>query len=457
MRIFDITKRSGRNLRQAKARTLLTSLAIGVGAFALTLTLAASNGAKQFVNKIVSDNFDPAELIVTRDDSIFGKADPSKPKEYDNTFGLAEGRGGGSVLIRRLTDDDITMLKNTKGVESVREGFTVTLQYVTRPGQKKYIGTVVAFNPAQNPELLAGKLVKPLQPGTILLPEGYINSLGFKNAEDAIGKEIDFSIRKPINEAAVQRALTQASGIDSLKIQEFNQQNQELKKFSIAGVLKKPTTSQPGTELYMFIGQDDAKVLNDLSTKDTVDYRKYTYAYVRISGGSDKAVLRDAQNRLKSAGFTTQSVEDTQKFLTQIISVLNGIVSAFGAIAVIASVFGVINTMYISVLQRTREIGLMKALGMPKGDIGSLFLFEAAWIGFLGGALGSIAAFVTGTLLNPWITTKLDLGSGQKLLIFKLPQIVVLIVALMIIAMAAGLLPARKASKLDPIEALRTE
>lgn len=112
--------------------------------------------------------------------------------------------------------------------------------------------------------------------------------------------------------------------------------------------------------------------------------------------------------------------------------------------------------MYISVIQRTREIGLMKALGMRRKDVSRLFRFEAAWIGFLGGAIGSGLAVVLGTLLNPWITNKLDFGT-QKLLVFKANQIAILIVLLVLVAIFAGLLPARKAAKLDPIEALRTE
>ena len=98
----------------------------------------------------------------------------------------------------------------------------------------------------------------------------------------------------------------------------------------------------------------------------------------------------------------------------------------------------------------------MKALGMRKRDITQLFRLEAALIGFLGGILGSGLAVILGYALNPWIAKKLGLGS-DPLLIFNFWQIAVLIIALMIVATLAGLLPARKASRLNPIEALRTE
>jgi len=108
-------------------------------------------------------------------------------------------------------------------------------------------------------------------------------------------------------------------------------------------------------------------------------------------------------------------------------------------------------------LERTREIGLMKALGMRGRHVSRLFQFEAAWIGFLGGTIGALVAVAAGLALNPWITKQLTLGDGNYLLIFQPLPIVLLVIVLMAIAMLAGYFPARKAAKLDPIEALRTE
>ncbi|MCA1806646.1 MAG: ABC transporter permease, partial [Actinobacteria bacterium] len=111
MYLSDILRRSGRTLRSAKVRTLLTSLAIAVGTFSLTLTLAASNGAQKFVDQIITDNFDPAELIVSQDDQVFGQSDNNTPREYDASYGAIASPAGAAAQIKRLTDDDIAELE----------------------------------------------------------------------------------------------------------------------------------------------------------------------------------------------------------------------------------------------------------------------------------------------------------------------------------------------------------
>lgn len=460
MILRDILSRSGRSLGSAKARTLLTASAIAVGTFALTLTLAASNGATAFVNKVISENFDPAELIVTKDKGIFGRTNTTKPREYDPSFGTVANGSGASIQIKRVTDDDIAAIKSTKGVATVREGITVNTRYMTRSGQKKYVATIDTFSPAQKVELQAGKVgaAGVVGENAVLLPEAYVGPLGFSSAEDAVGKEITVSITKPLPSSPTDIASLGAAASSPEALARISEQASEQQTLKIAGVTKKSSTGQqPGTELYLFADAATTRSLNDIATLGTPNYRKYTYVFARVEGGKDEATLKITQDLLKEKGFEVQSVKETQQFLTSIISILQGIVAAFALIAIIASVFGIVNTMYISVLQRTREIGLMKALGMRKRDIGRLFRFEAAWIGFIGGIVGSLIAVGLGYALNPWITKSLDLGAGNALLIFKPLEIAQLVVALMIVSILAGWLPSRKAAKLDPIEALRTE
>lgn len=462
MKFTDLILRSGRTLKSAKVRTFLTAMAIGVGGFTLTLTLAAGNGVRDYTTKLISSNFDPAELIVGRDKEISNSGGPSsKPQEFDETVGTIQGGGGqSSFQIKRVTRADINELASIPNIEQVRENYQINVRYITREGQKKYTGGGQVYNPAQKPELKIGDIpiTGDIPSGTILLPDSYVEFLGFKDANDALGKTVSVTVQQPFSISSIQNLLQNQdpstitdAAAEALKPKELTS------SYTIGGITKKAATSLTFGVSPLLLSTADARTLYEFTSKGTSDFEKYIFVYARVVDGKNDDKLQAVKTDLESRGYFVQSSKDIQKTITQFVNILQVMVGVLGLITLIASVFGVINTQYISVLERTREIGLMKALGMSRKNISRLFILEAMWIGFMGGMVGIFGGLLLGVAINPWITKKLDLGAGNALLQFSVLQMLILLFALMFVAAMAGLLPARKAAKLDPVEALRTE
>lgn len=425
MRLRDITRRAGRSLKNAKARTLLTSLAIGVGAFTITLSLAAGAGGRQYAQDIVNSNTNVKELYVQPKQEAM--SDPSKPQEYSETPSIAYG---GGFSMKLLQQSDVDRIKKLSGVESVTPVYNVTPKYVTRDGEKKYMAGVEAFLSTLKQEYAAGS-GDDVKAGSAVIPDSYREVLGFNSPQDAIGKTIDVVIAGTLPGSADKTF-----------------------PLTVVGVTKKSDLAALGGQNSIQAQSDSVKTMYQYAQQGTPIENAYVAATVLAKNEGDVEALK---GQIGDLGYDAQTAEDLMSFIFQFINVLQGILIGFGALAVLTSVFGIINTQYISVLERTQQIGLMKALGMRRRDVGRLFKLEAAWIGFLGGAIGSLLALGAGSAANPWIRDVLSLGENTNLLIFELWTFAVVIIGLIVVSVAAGILPARKAAKLDPIEALRTE
>ncbi|OYX42508.1 hypothetical protein B7Y94_03410 [Candidatus Saccharibacteria bacterium 32-49-12] len=291
----------------------------------------------------------------------------------------------------------------------------------------------------------------------IVIPEAFAATLVDKeivaNTEQLVGETVSLTVvRPPSSLSAEQISAAFASG-GQAAVEALGQPETKTYDYTVKALSKQSSTALAASSSIQ-VSPNQARELTEYTTQGTEAYQKYVGVTALAKGDRDPAEVKAS---IESAGYAAQTARDLQSLIFTIVNTLQGIVLGFGVIALIASVFGIINTQYISVLERTREIGLMKALGMRGGSVSRLFQFEAAWIGLLGGVIGAVIAVLVGTALNPTITEALTLGDGNYLLIFELVPIVIMIVSLVLIAMLAGWFPARKAAKLDPIEALRTE
>ena len=190
---------------------------------------------------------------------------------------------------------------------------------------------------------------------------------------------------------------------------------------------------------------------------------RYGYAIIRAQAGvaaSDLAdVITERLRRHKNLekgkeDFFVQTFEDALATFTNIIAILNGMLFLIAFISVVVASVNTMNTMYTAVIERTKEIGVMKAIGARNSDIMFIFIFEAGLIGMIGGVLGVLLGFLIASAGGAIAQAS---GFGALQPIFPFALIALCIIFATFVGALSGILPARQAAQLRPVEALRYE
>ncbi len=174
----------------------------------------------------------------------------------------------------------------------------------------------------------------------------------------------------------------------------------------------------------------------------------------------DLTAVADVITGLEELNLRTQSLDTILDVVNQVLSLMQALLGSVGALALLVAALGVANTMMMAIYERTREIGVLKALGASRGEIRSLFTMEAAFIGLLGGFFGLLAGALLGRVVD-WIAHRYLISEGVTgvgVLSIVPPWLAIgALIFAALIGILAGLYPAARAARLDPVTALRHE
>ena len=497
MTLLDILALALRNLRQAKLRTALTVIGVVIGVAAIITMVSFGIGLQQ---NIIGNAFSKLDLftVVTvfgasADELIAMSGDPSQANPTPETNGEADPSASPTPDLRRRRLDDAAIAELGR-IKGVRYALPVLIfqSYVRYEGrtERQRIGGALAsvdYNPRFK-KFLAGKSFSSDDAREVVVTENYLNrvrarlegrrprrndgpfSSGPTKSDEeraaavaeALGREI-ILLTLPAEAAAPNSIFGIPLGLLEVGEEEEGPDGRfERHSFRIVGVLP----SEGGvnfdqfarTDLYIPVEQ--ARRYREANRdplermgEALVGESGYQRAEIRVS---DPTVVRDVQREITKLGFNSFSLTNQLDEIRYVFFVVNGGLALLGGIALLVASFGIANTMIMSILERTREIGIMKAIGGSDGEIMRIFFFEATLIGLLGGVFGVLAGWGIDRLAN-FLVNRYVVKQSPYIDFFSIPWYLWIgaITFAILISLLAAIYPAFRAARVDPIRALR--
>jgi putative ABC transport system permease protein len=465
VKISDLSELALRNLRESVLRNSLTTVGISVGVASLVAMLSLGTGLQQLFTRRLEKSGLFNTIVVSSRREMRGM----RRDEQANGTNAAESR----VL-------DEPARQEMEKLPNVAEAYPdIRFQTEFRFEDKPHLTIVSAlpqsaksndafdgmqgdfFSSDTAPEAILQKsFAEELLGKTPPLgaPEPNVADL----AKPLLGKEL--TMVYPQREASVQPPLrpSDAASSENIAGASYSVISRE-QKLRIVGVSDLDPESMRGpTRGKLFI---PLKLAENLHVAQAADLRDISHSGTEPVYGSlsvrvkDPSQVKGVEDAIKSMGFSTFSILDASRSLQQVFKVLFAFLGIFGSLALTVASIGIVNTLVMAILERRREIGIMKAIGASDADVKKLFFAEAGAMGILGGIVGVVFGWAIGQVINFGTNIYLKRQSIPTEHFWAVPWwlAVFAVVFAVIVSLISGLYPAGRAARLDPVQALRYE
>ena len=434
MSFLDQFRTAWRNLSRQKLRTSLTIFAIVIGAVSVTVMLSLVTSTKGFLVSSAEQIGMDRSVIVTGLPGLGYR---------ESQWNWPDGSG------KRIDADSLALVEKIENVGSatlyINGGMFESFSFEGRDTTMKNIQTE-SYTPNGTIKhiLVAGdELSSSTNKSGLLISSNIAKDLGYKGNEQAlIGKEILLRYRKDFGppEAKKSDEIAKIIGVTS-------SDGQRLLSVDLDWAVAMQTLT------WSYKGPNGQTMTN---TDSQIDRNGFGSIWVSVN---DKKNVDAVMGEVKQLGFGAAAGKEEIDNQAVAFTIIGAILGGIGGIALLVAAVGVINTMVMATLERTREIGIMRAVGATKKTIRRLFRVEAGLLGFIGGLYGVIISFGFAFGLNQILNKQLsDSGIANRNLVSISPQVALVVLLITtLIGMLAGSLPARRAANMDPVEALRYE